>query len=152
MNKTEILKFFDNQPIVILSTVDAGGAPHARALVNPRNENITPDAKMRDLFRAGDKILLFTNTHSDKITHMRQNSAAALYAYDMTFSGMELTGNIVEITDGMRKKIWDATISNEHFAVCYPDGFDDFSLIEFIPKKFKTYTGATVTKTSGDVK
>lgn len=150
MNKKDILKFFDNSPIVILATVD-GDAPHVRAVVNPRNENIAPN--LRDWFADNDRLLFFTNTHSDKIAQIRKNGAAALYAYDAAFSGIELTGDCLEITDeSQRKLIWDKCIANGQFAVCYPEGYGDFSLIEFIPKKFKSYIGAKLEKSSGEVK
>lgn len=150
MNKKEILQFFDAQPIVILATTE-NGLPHVRAVVNPRNTNIAP--KLADWFANNDRMLFFTNTHSGKISQIRKNPAAALYAYDATFSGTELIGTAIEITnEALRKMFWDKSITEGQFAVCYPDGYGDFSLIEFIPKQFKAYVGATVSHTSGDVK
>jgi general stress protein 26 len=147
MNKKEVLNFFDNQPVLILSTIDADGAPQTRALVNIRNKNISPN--LQEYFAGNERILMMTNTSTDKIQEMKSNSAASLYAYDNEFNGFGLTGDVIEILDEeVKDAIWDESLL--HY---YPSGRNggDFSIIEFIPKKFKTYKGTNFDKTMGDV-
>jgi general stress protein 26 len=148
MNTKEALRFFDNQPVVILSTIGPNGAPQTRALVNIRNKNISPN--LVEYFKTTDRIFLMTNTHTDKIGQMHANSAASLYAYDNEFNGMLLTGGVAEITDEkIKDAIWDDSLTRY-----YPGGRrgGDFSVIEFAPKTFKTYRGADFHKEQGDIK
>ena len=147
MNKTEILNFFDNQHIVILSTI-RDGVPQTRALINIRNKNISPH--LVELFKTDNRMLLMTNTHTDKIAEMHKNPNASLYAFNTDFDGVTLTGTVVELTDDETlDAIWDESLL--HY---YPGGRHggDFSVIEFIPENFKTYRGSNFKKTSGNVK
>ncbi|MDR1337929.1 MAG: pyridoxamine 5'-phosphate oxidase family protein [Rickettsiales bacterium] len=147
MTKKEALRFFDNQPIVILSTIGPDGTPQTRALVNVRNKNISPN--LIEYFKKTDRIFLMTNTHTDKIREMHVNPAASIYMYDNEFNGMLLTGAVAEITDDkIKDAIWDDSLT--HY---YPSGRrgGDFSVIEFVPKTFKTYNGADFHKEQGDV-
>ncbi len=148
MEKKEILSFFDAQPILILSTLGLDGSPQTRALVNIRNKNIAP--QLQNHFKKTDRIMLMTNTHTDKIKEIRANSNASLYAYDNQYNGMLLTGTVSEVTDeAVKDDIWDHS-----FVMYYPDGRHggDFSVIEFTPKNFKTYSGVGFVKKKGDVR
>ena len=148
MTIKEVLSFYDNQPIVILSTLGLDGNPQTRALVNIRNKNISPN--LTEYFKNTNRILLMTNTHSDKIGEIAKNGASSLYMYDNEFNGLSLTGTMTEITDDETKDaIWD-----ESLRMYYPDGRHggDFSIIEFTPKTFKSYRGTDFTKKSGPVK
>ncbi|MCL2338403.1 MAG: pyridoxamine 5'-phosphate oxidase family protein [Proteobacteria bacterium] len=157
MNKSEILKFLDAQAIVILTTMNhpspdglrvAGGTqPETRALINIRNATIAPH--LTAYFKKHDRILLITNTHTDKIKQIRKNPTAALYTFDDKWSGMLLTGRAIEITDAETiNALWD-----DSWKMYYPDGRDggDFSVIEFVPENFKSYSGANFEKKSGRV-
>lgn len=148
MNKKEALKIFDNQQIVILSTIGADGAPQTRALINIRNKNISPN--LVDYFKKTDRMFLMTNTHTDKIAQMKKNNLASLYTYDNEFNGTLLTGTVTEILDDeIKDAIWDDSMV--HY---YPGGRHggDFSIIEFIPETFKTYRGSDFHKEQGNIK
>ena len=146
MKLSEILNFIDAQAIVVLTTMN-GPQPETRALINIRNPAIAPH--LAAYFRTHNRILLITNTHTDKIKQIRANPAAALYAYDDKWSGMLITGRAAEITDSETKNaLWD-----DSWKMYYPDGRDggDFSVIEFIPENFKSYTGENFEKQSDKV-
>lgn len=148
MTKADIVKFLDAQPILILTTMDAKNTPQTRALINIRNKDISP--YLVEYFKTHDRILLMTNTHSDKIAEMKNNDTASLYAYDNEYKGLSLTGRVIEILDEDIKDI----IWNDALLHYYPDGRHggDFSVIEFIPQTFKTYDGSNhFAKTSGNV-
>ena len=141
MTKREIIKFIDGRAIVMLGTLDHG-APAMRALINIRNEKIAPHLK--DYFAHNDRLLMITNTSSDKIGQIRANGAAALYCYDDAFSGLMLSGAVREVSDAAtRDALWD-----DSWKMYYPDGKDggDFSVLEFTPESYKSYGNFTVTK------
>jgi len=147
MTKTEILSFLDNRPFVILTTMN-GEIPESRALVNIRNQAIAPH--LTEYFKNTDRILFMTNTHTDKIEQIRENPIASLYMYNDEFGGLLLTGRITEITDSATiNAIWD-----DSWKMYYPDGRDggDFSVLEFFPENYKTYSGVNFKKTKGRVK
>ena len=147
MTKKEILKFMDAQAILILTTMN-GGMPETRALINIRNTGIAPHLK--DYFAKNDRMLFITNTSTDKIKQIRANPTAAIYAYSNDFSGLLLNGKITEITDSETiDSLWDDSWT--HY---YPDGKDggDFSVLEFTPETFKSYSGKDFSKDSGKVK
>jgi general stress protein 26 len=146
MTKSEILSFIDAQTILTLTTMN-NAQPETRALINIRNKNIAPH--LTKYFKDSDKMFFITNTHTDKISQIRKNSVANVYAYDNNFSGLLLTGDIKEITDkDIISALWD-----DSWKMYYPDGKDggDFSLLEFIPKNFKHYNGNGFVKTSGAI-
>ena len=146
MTKTEILKVLDNRSFVILTTMN-GNMPESRALVNIRSTVIAPH--LAEYFKKNDRILFMTNTHSDKIGQIRANPTASLYMYDDGFSGLLLTGRITEVTDSATiNALWD-----DSWKMYYPDGRDggDFSVLEFFPENFKTYSGTNFEKTKGRV-
>jgi general stress protein 26 len=147
MNKSEVLKFIDQLPILILTTMN-GNQPETRALINIRNIGIAPH--LTGFFNKNDRILFITNTHTDKIEQIRKNPIAALYSHSNDFSGLLLIGKIHEITDKETIDVlWD-----DSWAHYYPDGKDggDFSVIEFMPENFKSYSGKDFSKKSGNIK
>jgi len=146
MTQSEIRSFMDAQHVVMLTTMN-GEQPETRALINLRNRNIAPH--LEKYFKDNDRILFITNTHTDKIAQIRKSRVANVYAYDTAFSGLLLTGEILEITDTETvHAVWD-----DSFMKYYPDGRDggDFSVIEFIPKRFKSYNGNGFVKTQGSM-
>ena len=146
MTYPEILAFVDGRPIIILTTMN-GAMPESRAMINIRNKNIAPH--LVSYFAEHDRILFITNTHTDKIGQIRANPTASVYLYDDGFSGMLLSGRIVEVNDaGTRDALWD-----DSWKMYYPDGRDggDFSILEFIPESYKTYSGQNFEKTKGKI-
>ncbi|MCL1902000.1 MAG: pyridoxamine 5'-phosphate oxidase family protein [Alphaproteobacteria bacterium] len=146
MNKAEILNFIDAQAILILTTMN-GMQPETRALINIRNAGIAPH--LAPYFKNNDRILFITNTHTDKIKQIRANHRGALYAYSNSFSGLLLTGKITEVTDAETiDALWD-----DSWKMYYPDGKNggDFSVLEFVPENFKSYSGEDFSKQAGAV-
>ena len=142
MKKSDILTFFDKQTDFILGTIGHDGSPEARALINIRHEKIAPH--LADFFEKDDRILMITNTSSDKIGQIRANNKASLYAFDQQFNGLLLTGKIREVLDPSTKNsLWD-----DSWKMYYPDGKDggDFSILEFLPESYKSYANFSVKK------
>ena len=141
MTKKEIVKFIDGRTIIMLGTLDCG-TPAQRALINIRNENIAPHLK--SYFADSDRLLLITNTSSDKIGQIRTNPSASLYCYDDSFNGLMLAGTVREVLDtATRDVLWD-----DSWKMYYPDGKDggDFSVLEFMPESYKFYKEFNVSK------
>ena len=146
MKKSELLSFIDAQPILILTTMN-GTQPETRAMINIRNANIAPH--LTEYFRKYARILFITNTHTDKIKQIRKNLVAALYAYNNEWAGLLLTGKIREVNDEETiNALWD-----DSWKMYYPDGRDggDFSVLEFLPENFKSYSGADFSKKAGKI-
>ncbi|MCL2331688.1 MAG: pyridoxamine 5'-phosphate oxidase family protein [Proteobacteria bacterium] len=141
MNIAEILNFLDAQQIYTLATL-ADGVPVMRALINIRHPEIAPH--LVGFFKKDNRILMITNTHSDKIAQIRAHSAASLYAYTAGYDGMLLTGKVREVTESATKNaLWD-----DSWKMYYPAGRDggDFSVLEFIPETYKFYHEFSVDK------
>jgi len=144
MTKSDILSFIDAQPILTFTTMN-GPQPETRALINIRNKHIAPH--LANYFSGNDRMLFITNTHTDKMSQIRNSRIANVYAYDNNFSGLLLMGEVEEITDtDTINAIWD-----DSWKLYYPDGRDggDFSVLEFIPKQYKSYNGNGFVKTNG---
>lgn len=136
MKKSEILNFFDTQPVVILTTMN-GDRPETRALTNIRNPQTAPN--LVKYFSTNERMLLMTSTSSDKIQQIRKNHTAVLYAFNPGFQAIMLSGKISEVLDDeTRNAVWD-----DSFKAHFPGGRDggDFSVLEFIPETFKLYGG-----------
>ena len=140
MDKNKIKKFLDARTVVIFGTIDLDGTPVTRALMNIRNPHIAPH--LAKYFKKEDRLLFITNTGSEKISEIRTNPVTSLYCYDDEFNGLLLTGKTSEVTDEATKNaLWD-----DSWKMYYPDGRDggDFSVLEFIPKNYKYYSGFKV--------
>jgi general stress protein 26 len=147
MTKAEILKFFDAQPILLLTTM-AVGVPETRAMNNIRNADIAPH--LARYFKGSDRILIGTNTHSDKVAQVRANGSANIYLFGHDYRGLLLNGKIREVSDrDTLDAIWD-----DSWNMFYPGGRDggDFTVLEFVPETFKSYNGNGFVKTSGKIK
>ena len=146
MKKEKVLEFLREQEVFVLSTMDADGAPEMRALINIRNPKIAPH--LVKFFKKDDRILIITNTHSDKISQIRANSVASLYSYNQKFEGLLLKGYIKEVLDEETSvALWD-----DSWKMYYPGGRDggDFSILEFVPETYKSYSGFE--KEKGEIK
>ena len=147
MNLSQILKFIGMQQIFMLATNGQGGAaPQMRAVINIRHPEIAPH--LVEFFEKDNRIMIITNTSSDKIGQIRANNAASLYAYDAAYNGLLLIGKVAEVTDSAtRDALWD-----DSWKMYYPDGKDggDFSVLQFTPESYKFYHEFSVER--GEVK
>jgi general stress protein 26 len=142
MNTADFFAFFDKQPIIILGTNGENKTPETRAVINIRNPQIAPH--LSDYFKTNRRFLIITNTFSEKIAQLRSDATASLYAYDQDFKGLLLLGSVTEVTDTETKDaLWD-----DSWKLYYPDGKDggDFSVLEFFPETYKSYSNFTVEK------
>ncbi|MCL2469110.1 MAG: pyridoxamine 5'-phosphate oxidase family protein [Alphaproteobacteria bacterium] len=144
MNKTDALAFLDKQAVLMLGTIGDDGAPQMRAVINIRNGGIAPH--LVGFFKGDDRILIITNTSSDKIGQIRAEDKASLYAYDQQFHGLLLMGRVREVLDAsVKDALWD-----DSWVMYYPDGKDggDFSVLVFEPESYKSYANFSVEKGS----
>ena len=143
MKKAELLKIYDARPIALLTTVGLDGVPETRPLMNIRHPNIAPH--LTPYFQKSDRILLITNTSTDKVRQIEANGRASICVFDeQAFAGLLLRGRVRELKDSETKNaLWD-----DSWKEYYPDGRDggDFSVLEFQPDSFKSYGGLAVTR------
>jgi general stress protein 26 len=147
MKKSEVLAFLDKQNDFILNTINLEGVPESRALINIRNPRIAPHLK--EFFKNDGRIFIITNTHSDKIPQIRKNNAASVYLFDQQYNGLLLLGKVREVLDVKTKHtLWD-----DSWKSYYPGGKDDkdFSVLEFVPESFKSYSGSDFAKEKGKI-
>jgi general stress protein 26 len=147
MTKNEILKFFDSVPVMTLTTMN-GDKPETRALNNIRNPKMA--RHLKKYFAEHDRILISTNTHSEKIAQIQKNSTANIYVFDKNFNGLLLSGTIRIVSDDeTRNALW--TFSWNMF---YRGGRDggDYSVLEFIPESYKSYRGFGFIKEKDKIK
>lgn len=140
MKKSKAFDFIDKQPIIQLATLGLDGTPQVRSLINIRNPKVAPH--LIPYFEQNDRLLMITNTHTDKIVQIRANNRASLYAFDNKFDGLLLIGTVTEVLDNETKgAIWD-----DSFIQYYPHGRDggDFSVLEFMPRNYKAYANLVV--------
>ncbi len=146
MTIKEILKFFDAQDVLLLTTMN-GDIPETRAMNNIRNPKMA--RHLKKYFAENDRILITTNTGSDKVAQVHKNPTANIYVFDKSFNGLLLNGKIRKITDRETiEALW--TFS---WNMYYPGGRDggDFTVLEFIPETFKSYKGFGFVKKIGKV-
>lgn len=144
MNKQELLRFIKAQTFVALASINEGGFPESRMLMNLQNPAIAPH--LTEYFAAHDHVLyLATNTHSEKIAQLARNPKASLYYADTGhFKGLLLTGESAEVTDrAVKRAIW-----HESWGVYYQGGMGggDFSVLCFTPERYKFYSNLSVKK------
>ncbi|MDR2502893.1 MAG: pyridoxamine 5'-phosphate oxidase family protein [Deltaproteobacteria bacterium] len=145
MKKAEIIAKYDTHQVVLLSTLNQEGLPETRAMINIRHPEIAPH--LESYFKRHERLLLITNTSSDKIRHIADDERASLYLFDpnpQSFNGLLLTGRTREVRDEATKcALW-----HESWKLYYPEGLEggDFSVLEFLPDSFKFYSQFKVTK------
>lgn len=146
MDKKSILSYIKQYKFLNLSTINSMQYPECRAMVNILNKEIAPH--LVGYFNKNDKIYIMTNTHTDKVSHVKKDNKSSIYFVDnRQFEGLLLMGSICEIVDeNVKKDLWDNS-----WTMYYKDGLDggDFSILEFIPNQYKFYTDLSVQK--GDV-
>ncbi len=90
-------KLIDKQKVCYLGTIGKDGYPHITAMLAPRKHN-----GIKEFF-------LSTNTSSQKVQNLRQNSKASLYFCDRRFyRGLELKGTVEVLEDQDSKTmLWE---------------------------------------------
>jgi general stress protein 26 len=128
-----------------LTTVDAEGYPHTRAMFNLHNLEQWPEleafmAPAREEFVA----YFCTNTSSPKVAHVRANPKACAYYCDRKeYRGLMLLGTLEIVDDAaVKRALW-----YEESKKYYPQGLDDpdYTVLRLRPTLAKYYAGLSVT-------
>lgn len=96
MTKAGIIEFIKRQKTSIISSVDDGGYPWTRALIQPR-------------YIDGNDIYFATYTSSNKVKHYCNNSKSCIYFYEKgrNFQGVMIKGTMEVLTDQkIKDKFW----------------------------------------------
>ena len=141
--QAECLKIMESLPFADLTTIDRGGFPSTRAMLNLRNTQRYPH--MAALYAAEENpltVFLTTNASSEKVAEIQRDSRACLYYCEYQgFHGILLQGMVEIVTDEtIRQKAWQ-----KGWEVYYPKGDADYVLLRFTPNKLKVYSNFSVT-------
>jgi len=121
---------------VFVSTINQEGFPEIRAMNNMRN--LEQYERLTHVFKGHDDdfmILLSTNTSSEKVAQLRNNSKISLYFKKPDiWQGVSFVGEVEFVGDDVKKAIWTDTMK-----VYYPKGFDDpdHTVLRIYPKSAK---------------
>ncbi|MFH0968836.1 MAG: pyridoxamine 5'-phosphate oxidase family protein [Methanobacteriota archaeon] len=110
-------------PAVYLTTIDHGGWPETRAMLNLRNKCRYPG--LIPLFASHGKDLLLyftTNTTSGKIAQIANNNkASAYFCAPSEWRGLMLGGTVSVVSDiGIKGNLWQ-----KEWTMYYPGGAED---------------------------
>ncbi|NHJ49830.1 MAG: hypothetical protein FK733_18705 [Asgard group archaeon] len=124
------------------STIDENGEPWVRAVENMRNPQVFPH-ECKILIEHDDSITPYinTNTSSNKVKHILENTSAAIYYCSPTeWKGIMIRGPVEIITDmDFKKKLWRKEML-QYYKKGYTD--PDFTILKLHPKHLKSwYTG-----------
>ena len=113
-----------NTMAAFLATVDEKGVPWIRAVENLRNPIVFPhESKTISEFDKDEfSFYTTTNTSSDKMKHIKNNSTIALYfSMPEQYKGIMFQGKVRIITDlNFKKKMWQ-----DNWKQFYPKGYTD---------------------------
>ena len=116
-NPAETLgKLIDRQSVSFIGSVDENGFPNTKAMLAPCK-------------REGIEVFYWhTNSPSMRVRHFRNNPLACIYFYDKRFfRGVMFTGTMDVLDDKKTKKeLW-----KDEYAVYYPGGLNDFTILRF---------------------
>lgn len=96
MTKEEIIEFIKRQRTSILSSVDDGGYPWSRALIQPR-------------YIEGNTLYFATYSSSNKVKHYQKNNKASIYFFEKgrNFQGLMIKGTMEIVKDyKIKEKLW----------------------------------------------
>lgn len=131
------LELVESADAAYVTTIDPEGYPQTRCMFNLRNKFKFP--KLLEVFeehRDDFMILLTTNTSSEKVAHVKENSAACLYyCKPDEFHGLMLCGTLEIVDDHrIRERLW-----HEGWERYYATGPNDpdHTVLRFLPTKAK---------------
>jgi len=128
-----------------LTTVDAEGYPHTRAMFNLHHAEQWPELEAF-LAPAREEFLAYfgTNTSSPKVAHVRANPKAAAYYCDgEQYRGLMLRGTVEIVDDrAVKEALW-----YDWWTKYYPQGLDDpdYTVLRLRPTLAKYYGDLAVT-------
>ena len=144
MDDTEIkqmcLQLMETSKAAYLTTIDAEGYPHTRAMFNLRNKELWP--KLVPMFseHKEDYMIIFTtNTSSSKTPQLRANPKASVYYCEPDGGkGFMVNGDIEIVTDSeFKRSLW-----HDGWKKYYPKGYDDteYTVLRIYPSLVKGWT------------
>jgi pyridoxamine 5'-phosphate oxidase len=146
------LELLEISKFAYLTTIDANGFPHTRAMFNMRNKTRYPH--LIPLFRdlQEDFLILFsTNTSSDKVRHVEKNPKVAVYfTHPEKTQGVMFGGEIEIVPDpGLKRAIW-----REGMEKYYPSGYNDpdHTILRLHPRMAKGWNGEKLTTFSFNIR
>ncbi len=126
---------------VYLTTVDSGGRPQTRAMLNLRDSRQYPSLAELFALHQDDLLVLFTtNTSSGKVRQISANpTASAYFCAPAKFHGLML-GGVATIVDDSRLK---ADIWQDGWTRYYPGGPDDpdHTILQLKPSMARGWNG-----------
>jgi len=125
----------------ILTTVDDGGYPNSRAMLNLRNERQFPGLAAYFAGEADKLAVMFTtNTSSIKVRQLAANpKAAAYYTVPAVFRGVMIAGDLELVDDdAVKHALWQ-----EGWTIYYPEGKNDpdYSILRLVPRFIRGWAG-----------
>lgn len=144
-SREEMVELIETTEPAYLSTVDAAGFPHTRAMFNLHNREQWPE--LHDFLGpyAEDFVVFFgTNASSNKAAHTRANAKACVYYCDpKDYRGLMLPG-ILEIVDdaAVKRALW-----YDWWTKYYPRGVEDpdYTVLRLRPTRATYYHGLRIT-------
>ena len=144
-SREEMLELLETAAPAYLTTIDAEGYPHTRAMFNLHNVEQWPELQAFMAPAREEFVTYFsTNTSSAKVAHVRANPKAAAYYCDgEQYRGLMLRGTLELIDDmAVKEALW-----YEESKKYYPQGLDDpdYTVLRFLPTLAKYYRNLSLT-------
>lgn len=133
------IELIEASPAVYVTTITEDGYPQTRAMLNLRNPVQHPS--LTGIFQQPGQEFLFyytTNTSSQKINQMNDNSKiAAYYCTPDSWRGVCFTGDFMLVEDQSIK----AAIWQPDWKLYYPKGSTDpdYTIFQLVPRVVKGY-------------
>jgi general stress protein 26 len=141
INEQELycLNIINSPKVCFLTTINEGGMPETRAMLNLRNDDLYPGLK--EVFTFGKNkftVCMTTNTSSQKMKQIIGNPKVSVYfCLPDAFRGVMLNGIIKQVHDPVIKnKLWQ-----DSWDMYYPKGAEDpdYTILVLEPETVKVY-------------
>jgi len=138
------IELVEKADVVYLSTVEEGGYPRTRAMLNLRNRSQYPNHAY--LYKGHEEdfmVYVTTNTSSRKRKDIEANPRVGLYyCRPREFLGMSLVGDVEIIDDAVIKEaVWSEGWERYFQTTGRPDD-PDYTLLRLFPKSARGWTGS----------
>ena len=145
MQKNECIEFCNhlmaNSEAVYLTTIDSGGYPYTRAMLNLRNKNQYPSLEQLFQNHQEDFLTYLTTSNSSvKISQILSNPKVSIYyCVPDKFHGLMVSGKITVLSDQHIKK----TLWQKGWEQFYPKGHTDpdYAILELVPDLARGWYG-----------
>ena len=133
------MMLIESAPAVFLSTVNSGGFPNTRAMLNLRNKLQFPSlVTFFEPYKETLALFFTTNSFSKKIRELKENpNASAYFCSPENWHGVMLQGRLEIVRDSVvRHRIWQ-----NDWDIYYKGGVDsdDYVVLRFDPLNISSY-------------